>query len=159
MCPLCNNQGVISQPDDTIHLRDGQVEEIKTFCYLGEVPDRSGGAERTVRNRTACAWSKWRGLFNLLTNRGFPLRHRAKVYEACIRSVMLIVSKTWALTKKLEEVILRSDRRMLRYMVGILLQDRVASDEVLRRCGLCDILKILKKQRMRWFGDVSRQSD
>jgi len=59
---------------------------------------------------------------------------------------MLYGSETWTLTKKLEEVILRSDRRMLRYMAGISLLDRVASEEVLRRCGLCDILKVLKKE-------------
>ena len=158
-CSSCNSQGGTSLPDDSIHLPDGQVEEVKSFCYLGDVLDRGGGAERTVRNRIACAWSKWRELSNLLTNRGIPLRHRAKVYAACIRSVMLYGSETWALTKKLEEVILRSDRRMLRYMAGVSLQDRVASEEILRRCGLGDILKVLKKGRMRWFGHVVRRGE
>lgn len=48
---------------------------------------------------------------------------------------------------------------MLRYMAGISLQDRVASEEVLRRCGLCDILKVLEKERMRWFGHVVRRNE
>ena len=117
--------------------------------------DCTGGTEWTVRNRIACAWSNWREVSNLLINLGISLRHRAKVYEACIRSVMLYGPETWALTKKVEEVILRSDHRMLRYMTGISLQDRVASEEVLRRCGVCDILKVLKKGRMRWFGHVA----
>ena len=60
-------------------------------------------------------------------------------------SVMLYGSKTWALTNKLLEVILQNDRRVLRYMSDLPLQDRVANEEVLRRCGLCGILKVLKK--------------
>ena len=121
--------------------------------------DCSGGAERTVRNGIACAWSKWREVSNLLTNREIPLCHRAKVYEACIRSVMLYGSENWALSKKLEEVILRSDHRRLRYMAGISLHDSVASEEVLRRCGLCDVLKALNKGRMRLFGHVLRRNE
>ena len=158
-CSSCNRQGGSPQPDESIQLHDGIVEEVKSFCYLGDMLDRGGGAERSVRNRIACAWSKWRELSNLLTNRGIPLRHRARVYEACIRSVMLYGAETWALTKKLEEVILRSDRRMLRYLAHVPLRERVSSEEVLRRCGLCDILKILKKGRMRWFGHVVRRSE
>ena len=57
---------------------------------------------------------------------------------------MLYGSESWALTKKLEDFILRSDRGMLRYMPGRSLQNIVASEEELRRCGLCDILKFLK---------------
>ena len=121
------------------------MEEAKSLCYLGDVLDRSSGAERTVKNGIVCAWSKWKEVSNFLTNSEIPLRHRAKVYQACIRSVMPYGSETWALTMKLDEFILRSDRRMLRYMAGISLPDSVASEEVLRRCGLCDILKISKK--------------
>ena len=158
-CPSCTSQRRTPEPDDSIHLPDGTVEEVKSFCYLGDVLDRSGGAETAVRNRVACAWSKWRELSNLLTNRGIPLRHRAKVYEACVRSVMLYGSETWALTKKLDEVIRRCDRRMLRYMAGVSLQDRVTSEEVLIRCGLSDVLNVLQKGRMRWFGHVVRRSE
>ena len=44
-------------------------------------------------------------------------------------------------------------------MMGISLQDRVVSEEVLRRCGLCDILKVLKKERRRWFGHVESRNE
>ena len=95
-CSSCNSQEGSPQPDDSIHLTDGRVEEVKSFCYLGDVLDRGGGAERSVRKRIACAWAKWRELSNPLTNGGLPLRHRGKVYEACIRSVMLYGPETWA---------------------------------------------------------------
>ena len=53
---------------------------------------------------------------------------------ACIRSVLLYVGETWALTKRLESVLVGCDCRMLRYMAGITRRDRVSSEEVARRC-------------------------
>ena len=75
LCLSCRNQKGTSQPNDSIDLHDGQVEEAKSFCFLGDVLHRSGGADRNVRNRIACVWSKWREVSNLLTNRGIPVRH------------------------------------------------------------------------------------
>ena len=48
-----------------------------------------GGSEKAIRARVGAAWGKWKEIASLLVNRGIPLHHRGKVYEACIRSVML----------------------------------------------------------------------
>ena len=42
-----------------------------------------------MRARVGAAWGKWKEIARLLVDRGIPLHHRGKVYEACIRSVML----------------------------------------------------------------------
>ena len=144
--------------DESLVVEGGRIEEVSHFCYLGDVLDRSGGAERAIRARISAAWSKWRDLAGLLTNVGIPLLHRAKVYEACIRSVMLYASETWAMTKKMEDVVLKADRRMLRSMAGIRLRDRVTSAVVLERCKLKCITKQLHKRRLNWFGHVARRS-
>ena len=82
--------------------------------------DSEGGAERAFRARVAGAWEKWREILGLLLNKGIPLARRGIVFDACIRSVMLYGGETWALTKRLEGVLIGSrfgcDRRMLRYM-------------------------------------------
>ena len=40
-CSSCNSQGGTYKPDDSIHLHDGQAEEVKNFGYLCDVLDRS----------------------------------------------------------------------------------------------------------------------
>jgi hypothetical protein len=92
----------------------------------------------------------------LLINKGIPLRYRGKVYEACIRSVLLYGVETWALTKKLEDVLIGCDRRMLRYMAGVTWRDRVSSVEVARRCAVGELRSVLKIRRLKWFGHVMR---
>ena len=46
------------------------LEEVESFCYLGDVVDRDSGAERAVNMKVAAAWSKWREIAGLLCNRG-----------------------------------------------------------------------------------------
>ena len=117
-----------------------------------------GGAERTVKMRVAIAWSKWRELSGLLRNRSIPLKNRAGVYDSCIRSALLYASETWPLTQNLETTIRSCDRRMIRMMTGTSLADRVSSDELLRRCELSDVIKVISVRRLRWYGHVARRS-
>ena len=46
---------------------------------------------------------------------------------------------------------------MLRYMAGVTLADRVASEEVARRCGVKPVLTVVREGRLRWFGHVKRR--
>ena len=49
----------------------------------------AGGSERAIRARVGAAWGKWKEIASLLVKKGILLHHRGKVYESCIRSVML----------------------------------------------------------------------
>jgi len=73
---------------------------------------------------------------SLITNRSIPLKISGRVYESCVRSVMLYSAETWALTGKLEDILKSCDSRMLRYMVRVRWQDRISSEEVAKRCCL-----------------------
>ena len=131
MCPKCAGVAAGNLPvvDDSIRLEAVTIEEVKSFCYFGDVLQSEGGVERAVRARVSQAWMKWREISALLCNRNVPIRRRSIVYQACIRSVMLYAAETWALTQRLEKVIQSCDRRMLRRMWGISLRDRMHSEK------------------------------
>ena len=65
--------------DDSIQLEDGTIEEVKSFCYLGDILQSEAGAERAVRGRVSQAWMKWREISALLCNRNVPVRSSAIV--------------------------------------------------------------------------------
>ena len=158
-CPACTQGTSFPHTDDSVTVDGGVIQEVAHFCYLGDVLERSGGSERAIRARISAGWSKWRELTGLLTNCGIPLVHRGRVYEACVRPVLLYASETWAVTKKLEDIMLRADRRMLRFMAGVRLRDGVPSAEVLERCGLESIIMQMRRRRLRWFGHVVRREE
>ena len=132
------------------------IQEVQEFCYLGDMLDTDAGAERAVKTRVACAWSKWRELASILTNKSIPLKSRARVYEMCVRSVLIYGSEAWPLTQSLTELLRTTDRRMMRYMANIRLKDKIPNKEVARRCGLPDLESRLRQRRLRWFGHVKR---
>jgi hypothetical protein len=101
--------------DEVIVLEDGVVEEVKQFCYLSDVLNSDGGVERVVRAIVSSAWRKWREIAGLLVKKTVSLRNRRKLYDACIRLVLLYDAASWGLTQRVESVMNSCDRRILRY--------------------------------------------
>ena len=50
-------------------MEGGVVGVVTQFCYLGDVLDSEGGAEKAVRARVAAAWGKWRENSGQLLNK------------------------------------------------------------------------------------------
>ena len=59
-----------------------------------------------------------------------------------------------ALTKRLESMLVGCDRRMLRYMAGVMRRDRVA-----RNCGVGMLGDALLRRRLGWFGHMERRDE
>ena len=136
-------------------VKGGVIGVVTQFCYLGDMLDSEGGAERAVRARVAAPWRKWREISGLLLNKGISLAWRGMVFDACIRSVMLYGGETRALTKRLESVLVGCDHRMLRYIAGVTRGDLVSSEEVWGG----DVGVALQRRRLGWFGHVKRRDE
>ena len=82
-----------------------------------------------------------------------------RLYSSCVRSSMLHGSETWPVRKENEVALQRAEMRMVRWMCGVKLQDRVPSKELRGRLELEDIISVLQRNRLRWYGDVLRKED
>ena len=159
-CPACTGQVMREEADDDALQIDGEVvEEVREFCYLGDLLDTEGSVERTVRMRVAAAWRKWREISSLLLNKAIPLKYRGRVYDACVRSVLLYGAEGWAMTDHVQSIVTGCDRRLLRYMAGVSLRDRVRSEEVASRCCVDEVEIVMRERRLRWFGHVRRRDE
>ena len=135
------------------------VGKVLTFTYLGDTLNTRGNVEAAVRNRISAAWLKYRQLSSVLCRRDIPVLLRCKMYDSVIRSVMLYGSETWATTQNIENQLIRTDRKMLRWIHRLSLKDHIPSSDILIRSGLCDIKNILCRNRLRWFGHVKRSKN
>ena len=72
---------------------------------------------------------------------------------------MLHGSETWALRVSDETKLERSDMRIVRYIYGAKLSDRISSAHLRERLGLEDLKLVLRKRRLRWFGHVERRDE
>jgi len=69
--------------------------------------------------------NKFRQLVPVLTNKDTSLIVRGRVYSSCVQSSMLHGSETWHVRKENEVALQQAETRMVRWMCGIKLQDRV----------------------------------
>ena len=134
----------------------GSLEVVENFCYLGDMLGSEGGVERSVITRVGTAWRKFRELLSLLTSRVLSLQVRGRLYEACVRSVMLYGSETWAVKEEDLDRLDRNDMRMIRWMCNTSLKDRKSSGELRSRLGIHSIRDVIQARRLRWFGHLER---
>ena len=50
-----------------------------------------------------------------------------------------------------------TEMRMLRWMCGNTLQDRIRNEDIRRKVGVADIASKLRENRLDWFGYVTRR--
>jgi len=66
----------------------------------------------------------------LLTYKDVFLIMRGRLYSSCVRSSMLHGSETWPVRKEFVVALQRAEMRMIRWMCGVKLKDRLPSKEL-----------------------------
>ena len=137
VCELCVNtkEGIV-EPGEEISFFD-QIDFVKSFCYLGDRLNVSGGSEAAGTARTRIGWIKFRACEELLYGRKFLLKMKGRIYQCCVRSVMLYGSETWCLR---ENEMRRTEKVMMRAMCGVKMIEKRRSQELLTVLALKDIL-------------------
>jgi len=127
--------------------------ELVDKCYLGDMLSADGDADAAVETRIRIGWNKFRHLVPLLTNKDKSLKVRGRLYSGCLRSSIVHGSETWPIRTENEVALQRAEMRMFRWMCGVKLQ------ELRERLGLDDIILVLQRNRLRWYGHVLRKED
>ena len=135
------------------------LESVDTFCYLGDMLSAGGGVEEAVRCRVRCAWGKFNELMPILTMRGTSLKVKGKIYKACVQSVMMYGSETWAMKVEDTQKLKRTEASMMRRMCGVSLKKHLSNEALRGRLGIDCISDLVKRSRLRWFGHVERKDD
>ena len=134
------------------------LECVDKFCYLGDMIGAGGGAEEASRARVRCAWAKFKELAPILTCRGPSLKVKGKVYKACVQRVLVYGSETWPVKTDVMHSLERTERMMVRWMCGVSLKNRVASEELNRRLDVEGVADVVRRGRLRWFGHLERKA-
>ena len=116
-----------------------------------------GDADAAVEARIRIGWNKFRQLVPLLTSKDVSLIMRGRLYSSCVRSSMSHGSQTWPVRKENVVALQRAEMRMVRWMFGVKLKDRLPSKELRERLGVDDIALILQQNRL--YGHVLRKDD
>jgi len=155
LCPLVKRES-----DACVEIDDGSVvERVDKFCYLGDMLCVEGGADTAIRSRLSKGWHNFRQLAPFVTAKDIPHHIRGNVYTSCVRSCMLHASETWPVKKENVTALERAEMRMVRWICGVKILDKIPGDILRRRLRIEGIGTALQRNRLRWFGHVQRKSD
>ncbi|XP_057298477.1 uncharacterized protein LOC130629336 [Hydractinia symbiolongicarpus] len=137
VCKRCKGEIIENEVFPALMMyNSGSLKIVENFCYLGDILGSEGGVGRSVTCRIGSAWKKFGELLPLLTSRVLSIEVKGRLYEACVRSVMLHGSETWAVKQEDLDRLERNDMRMVRWMCNASLRDRKSSDELRSRPSL-----------------------
>ena len=91
----------------------------------------------------------------MVRDKGCPLA----VYRTVIRPVLMYGSETWALRKTEENLLERTEMRMLRWMMGIKRIEKIRNEEIRARAGVANMGETIREVRLRWLGHVERKTE
>ena len=141
-----------------VKVHDEKLEAVPEFYFLEDMLSAGDGCELAAVIHCKCAWGKLCQLLPLLTNHNLPLVTRARAYSTCVRSVMLHVAETWAMTVATLNRMWQNDRIMIRWICNVKAKDEVSSDSLLSRLGIQTLDVVLRTSRMRWFGHLEQST-
>ena len=65
----------------------------------------------------------------------------------------------WALRKAEQNLLERTEMRMLRWMIGRKRTEKIRNEEIITRAGVENISETIREERLRWLGHVERKSE
>ena len=91
----------------------------------------------------------------LVAKQGLSFKQRGKIYQCCVRQVLLYCCEKWYLTVADEARLCGVERRMIRTMCRVRLVDRVSTDVLCDRVGVVvKIEDVIIQSHLQWYGYV-----
>ena len=143
-----------------IFIEGKQLNDVKTFKYLGGIVSTDASMNPEIDSRIAKATSAFgRLLKRLWTNCGIRLDTKIAVYKATVLSSLLYGIETLTLNKKQIFRLEKFHQAHLRKIAKIKWFHKVTNYEVLARCKTSSLQSMIDKARLRWTGHVVRMKD
>jgi len=114
--------------------------------------------EEDDKVRIAAAWKQWHDLTAVLCDQRMLVALKGKIYRTVIRLVLICGAEAWTLTRS-EELLERSEMRILYWILGVMLKDRKRNDDIHRNVAVACVMDKVRKTRLRWYGDVQWRED
>jgi len=86
--------------------------------YLGRKTSFENVIETELNNRLRAGWAKFMSFKQELTGKHYSLHDRLRLFDSVVSPTVLYASCTWTLTRRLENLVTRTQRRMLRMILG-----------------------------------------
>ena len=145
-----------------IKIKGQRLEEIENFKYLGAIISNEG-SKPEILSRIAQTTAALSRLKIIWRDKNISLASKVKLMRTLILSTFLYAFESWTLTAEIERRIQALERPCYRRLLNISYKNHVTNEEVCNRIKNAngvhdDLLTMVKKWKLRWYGHISRSS-
>ena len=94
-----------------------------------------------------------------MCDRRVPARLKGKIHKAVVRPALMYGLETAPLKKTEERKLDVTELKMLRWMSGVTMKDRVKNEYIRGTIKVTDISKKIQEARLRWYGHIKRREE
>ena len=145
-----------------IKVKGQKLGTVTSFKYLGAVVS-DDGSKPEVLLRIAQATAALTKLKPIWRDNNISLGSNVKLMRSLVISIFLYACESWTLTAELEKRTQAFEMRCYRRLLHISYKDYITNEEVCRKIQAAigeydELLTLVKKRKLRWFGHVSMSS-
>ena len=149
-----------------IKIKGQRLEKVENFKYLGAIISNEGSKPKILSRiaQTTAALSRLKIIWR---DKNILLASKVKLMRTLILATFLYACENWTLTAEIERRIQALEMRCYRRLLNISYKDHVTNEEVRNRIQNAtgvqigvydDLLTMVKKRKLRWYGHISRSS-
>ena len=135
---------------------------VTSFKYLGSVITDEG-SKPEILSRIVQAPAALTRLKPVWNDRSISLSSKIRLIHSLVTSIFLYACESWTLIAQLQRRIQAMEMRCYRTILHISYKDHVTNEEVRAKIQQAigpheDLLTIVKRHKLQWYGHVSRSS-
>ncbi|VDP36401.1 unnamed protein product [Schistosoma margrebowiei] len=138
---------------------DGEdLEDVKTFTYLGSIIDEQGGSDADVKaliGKTRAAYLQLRDIWNL---KQLSTNTKVRIFNTNVKTVLLYGTRTWRSTKAIIQKIQVFINSCLRKILQIRWPDTISNNVLWGRTNQIQAEEEIRKKRWKWIGHIEEST-
>ncbi|VDO90657.1 unnamed protein product [Schistosoma curassoni] len=132
---------------------DGEdLEDVKTFTYLGSIIDENGGSDAVVKARIGKARAAYLQLRNIWSSKQLSTNTKVTIFNTNVKTVLLYGAETWRTSKAIIQKIQVFINSCLRKILRTRWPDTISNNVLWERTKQIPAEEEIKKKRWKWIG-------
>ena len=141
---------------DPVKIDDQQIEDVKTFTYLGGIVTTEGGCDQDINSRLGKAKQQFRRLKKIWNTSKFSVQTKLRLFNSLIVSVLTYGSETWKTTERDKKKLDTFQNRCLRNILRVRWPEKISNEELHVRARAKNISTIVMSRKWKWIGHILR---
>ncbi|KAH9590185.1 Laminin subunit gamma-1 [Schistosoma haematobium] len=127
---------------------DGEdLEDVKTFTYLGSIIDEQGGSDADVKARIGKARAAYLQLKNIWNSKQLSTNTKVRIFNTNVKTILLYGAETWRTTKAIIQKIRVFINSCLRKILRIRRPDTISNNVLWERTNQIPAEEEIRKKR------------